>query len=85
MRYRPSARSTLHRAPWGYRLDLPEARAPSGSDALRSAFDEAQRQLGAERARAQKFRAAIAQHLGKGCRSQSLRLLLLEDDQRDTP
>lgn len=64
-------------------MDRSQVRAPSGSDALRSALDEAQRELSAERARAQKFRAAIAQHLGKGCRSQSLRTLLLEDDQRD--
>jgi hypothetical protein len=61
-----------------------ETRAPSELDALRSELDEAQRELRAERARAKAFRAAIAQHLGKGCRSQSLRTLLMEDDERDS-
>jgi hypothetical protein len=58
--------------------------APSELNALRFEFDQVQGELRAERARVERFRAAIAQHLGKGCRSQSLRTLLAEEDDRDS-
>jgi len=64
-------------------LDRSAARAPTELVALRSQLDEAQQDLEAERARVQKFRAAIVRHLGRGCRSQSLRTLLAEDDDRE--
>ncbi len=45
-------------------------------------IDALRRQLMSERRRHLRWRAAIERHLGRGCPSESLRALLLEEDLR---